>query len=446
MRFSDNPQETSIHVNVMADSASEFSIQSDSFGIRQISSSLSGFLVGLSSKGSSDSDTVWSPTSPLDFRAFVNLSNPFSVKSPRSPPQNGYQKKWDSSEVGLGIINSLAEEKESTNEVCNSLKRKNIVFGSQVKNNIPYSSRHFNESVSSFMKSKSLPRNYMISQLPQTKNPKFPFDSSNSAVANTEFPSQSGSFSSSLTSSAQNQDLRSKMFYSADSTITLSAPLVIDRDLLIKTSSLPIPIGSGHGHAGSLSARDIELSEDYTCIISHGPNPKTTRIFGDCILDCQAHELTNFEKKIDQEVEMTQVSDRPNDLSHYSSDEFLSFCYSCKKKLEKGGDIYMYGFVSNTFFHIFFLIPILALALTLYGFFPPLLAEVRKHFAVLIAALMRFLLRRKWIKHMNPPKALVNQVTMKISSCWVCPPHNQLSLLPMLSCLLVMKLSPSAPI
>lgn len=446
MGFSDNPQETSIHVNVMADSASEFSIQSDSFGIRQISSSLSGFLVGLSSKGSSDSDTVWSPTSPLDFRAFVNLSNPFSVKSPRSPPQNGYQKKWDSSEVGLGIINSLAEEKESTNEVCNSLKRKNIVFGSQVKNNIPYSSRHFNESVSSFMKSNSLPRNYMISQLPQTKNPKFPFDSSNSAVANTEFPSQSGSFSSSPTSSAQNQDLRSKMFYSADSTITLSAPLVIDRDLLIKTSSLPIPIGSGHGHAGSLSARDIELSEDYTCIISHGPNPKTTRIFGDCILDCQAHELTNFEKKIDQEVEMTQVSDRPNDLSHYSSDEFLSFCYSCKKKLEKGEDIYMYGFVSNTFFHIFFLIPILALALTLYGFFPPLLAEVRKHFAVLIAALMRFLLRRKWIKHMNPPKALVNQVTMKISCCWVCPPHNQLSLLPMLSCLLVMKLSPSAPI
>lgn len=371
MGFSDNPQETSIHVNVMADSASEFSIQSDSFGIRQISSSLSGFLVGLSSKGSSDSDTVWSPTSPLDFRAFVNLSNPFSVKSPRSPPQNGYQKKWDSSEVGLGIINSLAEEKESTSEVCNSLKRKNIVFGSQVKNNIPYSSRHFNELVSSFMKSNSLPRNYMISQLPQTKNPKFPFDSSNSVVGNTEFPSQSGSFSSSPTSSAQNQDLRSKMFYSADSTITLSAPLVIDRDLLIKTSSLPIPIGSGHGHAGSLSARDIELSEDYTCIISHGPNPKTTRIFGDCILDCQAHELTNFDKKIDQEVEMTQVSERPNDLSQYSSDEFLSFCYSCKKKLEKGEDIYMYGFVSNTFFHIFFLIPILALALTLYGFFSP---------------------------------------------------------------------------
>ncbi|XP_052287473.1 FCS-Like Zinc finger 10 isoform X3 [Citrus sinensis] len=292
----------------MADSASEFSIQSDSFGIRQISSSLSGFLVGLSSKGSSDSDTVWSPTSPLDFRAFVNLSNPFSVKSPRSPPQNGYQKKWDSSEVGLGIINSLAEEKELTSEVCNSLKRKNIVFGSQVKNNIPYSSRHFNESVSSFMKSNSLPRNYMISQLPQTKNPKFPFDSSNSVVGNTEFPSQSGSFSSSPTSSAQNQDLRSKMFYSADSTITLSAPLVIDRDLLIKTSSLPIPIGSGHGHA-----------------------------------DCQAHELTNFDKKIDQEVEMTQVSERPNDLSQYSSDEFLSFCYSCKKKLEKGEDIYMYG-------------------------------------------------------------------------------------------------------
>lgn len=342
MRFSDNPQETFIHVNVMADSASEFNIQSESFGIRQISSSLSGFLGGLSSKGSSDSDTVWSPTSPLDFRAFVNLSNPFSVKSPRSSPQNGYQKKWDSSEVGLGIINSLAEEKESTGEVCNSLKRKNIVFGPQVKINIPNSSMHFNELVNSFTKSNSLPRNYMISPLAQTKNPNFPFDSSNGIVGNGECPSHSGSFSSSLTGLAQNQDLRSKMFYSAESTITLNAPLVIDTDLLVKTSSLPIPIVSGHEHAGSLSARDIELSEDYTCIISHGPNPKTTHIFGDCILDCQAHELTNFDKKIDQEVELLQVSERANGLTHCSSDEFLSFCHSCKKKLEKEEDIYMY--------------------------------------------------------------------------------------------------------
>lgn len=35
----------------------------------------------------------------------------------------------------------------------------------------------------------------------------------------------------------------------------------------------------------------MALSEDYTCIISHGPNPKTTHIFGDCILDCDPSEL-----------------------------------------------------------------------------------------------------------------------------------------------------------
>ncbi|CAI0423413.1 unnamed protein product [Linum tenue] len=33
------------------------------------------------------------------------------------------------------------------------------------------------------------------------------------------------------------------------------------------------------------TAGEIELSEDYTCVISHGPIPKTTHIFDDCIID-----------------------------------------------------------------------------------------------------------------------------------------------------------------
>ncbi|CAH2068016.1 unnamed protein product [Thlaspi arvense] len=45
-----------------------------------------------------------------------------------------------------------------------------------------------------------------------------------------------------------------------------------------------------------IPTREMALSEDYTCIISHGPNPKTTHIFGDCILDCDPKEFGGLEK------------------------------------------------------------------------------------------------------------------------------------------------------
>ncbi|KAJ4718162.1 Pre-mRNA cleavage complex 2 protein Pcf11, putative isoform 2 [Melia azedarach] len=336
----------------MADSASESYVHCDTFSIRQISSSLfgiPGFLVGLSSKVSSDVDSVRSPTSPLDFRVFVNLSNPFSVKSPRSSSQNGYHKKWDCSKVGLGIVNSLAEENKSSSDVLYSLKRKNIVFGPQVKTNIPTSSRCCHESVNSLTKSNSLPPNYMISTLSQTKNPKFPFGRSNGVLENGELLLESEPFSSSLISPAQNHNLSSKSFSTTAGTMTMSAPVVmdrglpVDRALSLKSYSLPIPIGPS-GHAGSLATNEIELSEDYTCIISHGPNPKTTHIFGDCILECPTHEFANSDKEGEEGVELPQVAVPPEGLSltHYPSDEFLSFCYSCKKKLDNGEDIYMY--------------------------------------------------------------------------------------------------------
>ncbi|XP_073133982.1 FCS-Like Zinc finger 8-like [Henckelia pumila] len=34
-----------------------------------------------------------------------------------------------------------------------------------------------------------------------------------------------------------------------------------------------------------LSLKEMEMCEDYTCVISHGPNPKTTHIFDDCIVE-----------------------------------------------------------------------------------------------------------------------------------------------------------------
>ncbi|KHG28688.1 Inactive tyrosine-protein kinase 7 [Gossypium arboreum] len=245
--------------NLMADPDSESIFRSDALGLRHISSSLfniPGFLVGFSAKGSSDSDAVRSPTSPLDLRVFANLSNPFSVKSPQSPSQNGYRKKWDCNKIDLGIVNLLADENKPNGEKLEFPKRKNIIFRPRMKTELPCSSRTIG-----------------INSSPQ---------------------------------------------------------------LVSKPSSLPTPLGHT---SGSLSAHEIELSEDYTCIISHGPNPKTTRIFGDCILECHNDELTNFDKTAEQ---LPRFAKNTETLTAYPSDEFLSFCYSCKKKFEKDDDIYMY--------------------------------------------------------------------------------------------------------
>ncbi|KAF2301302.1 hypothetical protein GH714_022497 [Hevea brasiliensis] len=264
--------------NLMADSATESHCQSDASGLRHISSTFfnfPGFFVGFGSRGSSDSDSIRSPTS-LDFSFFSNLSNSFSQKS-RSPTQNGHQKKWDCSKVGKSDSDA--------------------VFG--------------NDGV------RLEPKPFEISS-PISLSPTSPLSSKKFC---------SDSRTTTITSLPQ---------FSGGCTQT-------DNSSEIKSSSLPVPIGSSHGCVGSLSAREIELSEDYTCIISYGPNPKTTHIFGDCILECHTNEMSNFDKTQNLGSELPQEAnclELEGPTSH-PSNEFLSFCYSCKKKLEKGDDIYI---------------------------------------------------------------------------------------------------------
>ncbi|KAJ4890601.1 hypothetical protein Rs2_30349 [Raphanus sativus] len=82
---------------------------------------------------------------------------------------------------------------------------------------------------------------------------------------------------------------------------------------------------SKFGSDNAFSSEDeMEMSEDYTCIITHGPNPKTTHIYGDQVLECHKNE-DNKEKSIESEL-----------------DYFLSVCNFCNKKLVVGEDIYMY--------------------------------------------------------------------------------------------------------
>ncbi|KAF0916098.1 hypothetical protein E2562_000707 [Oryza meyeriana var. granulata] len=104
------------------------------------------------------------------------------------------------------------------------------------------------------------------------------------------------------------------------------------------SGSLPASIAGGgvRRFIGSVSASDIEQSEDYTCIIARGPNPKTTHIFGDCILEPQpaavaAMDVTEAAAESYWVVKCAAAGD----------DDFLSSCFTCKKKLE-GNDIYIY--------------------------------------------------------------------------------------------------------
>lgn len=106
--------------------------------------------------------------------------------------------------------------------------------------------------------------------------------------------------------------------------------------------SLPASIAGGGGRrrfVGSVSASEVEQSEDYTCIIARGPNPKTTHIFGDCILEPQDVEAAV--EVNDGAAKSYLVVKCATETAADAGEDFLSSCFTCKKKLE-GNDIYIY--------------------------------------------------------------------------------------------------------
>ncbi|XP_010429571.1 PREDICTED: protein MARD1-like [Camelina sativa] len=90
---------------------------------------------------------------------------------------------------------------------------------------------------------------------------------------------------------------------------------------------------SDNAFSSCLSEDDME---DYTCIIAHGPNPKTTHIYGDRVLECHKNESKGDDDDSDEKHIETQSD------SMLASVNFLSVCNFCNKKLEGGEDIYMY--------------------------------------------------------------------------------------------------------
>ncbi|KAF5203247.1 Fcs-like zinc finger [Thalictrum thalictroides] len=253
------------------------------------------FFAGFSVKGSSEIESAMSPTSTLDSKSFCAFVNPFwSDKTTKTTSRLSsepslenkhhlFEKKLDSKGVGLGIVDALNDEE--TNKKLFKPDSRMVLFGSQLKIQIP----SLPTSVLSPAESPRSPADFGI----KTRNPQL----------------GSLSFSSGLSPCSA----KKSPFSSSNSGLeTPSSPQVI---------------------IGCLSASEMELSEDYTCVISHGPNPKTIHIFGDCIVE-NCCEIVGFSG--------LKESGFSADCSPRSSEDFLSFCYNCKKKLGEGKDIYMY--------------------------------------------------------------------------------------------------------
>ncbi|KAJ9183448.1 hypothetical protein P3X46_007300 [Hevea brasiliensis] len=333
----------------MSDSGSESHTQSDCLGYNHKTNSffrVPGLFVALTPKGLSDCDSVRSPTSPLDFRVFSNLGNPY--KSPRSS-HNGYQKTWDCSKVGLSIVNSLDDDMRESGKVLQSLDSKNILFGQQVRAKTP----KFQAYANSFEAPKSLPRNFAI--FPHT-HANSPLQSGSSDVI---FETGEAPFEPEHFGKIQCCSLDSCKSFSTLSHLAEPKSNVTSRNFCLKTTRVnspwqfsggspnsknslhtdlnltPLSVGSANGCIVSLSASEIELSEEYTCVISHGPNPKKTHIYGDFILECYSNE--------GNETGMPQAATSSPIKSPLPLNDFLNFCNHCNKKLEGERDIYIYS-------------------------------------------------------------------------------------------------------
>uniref|UniRef100_A0A7N0U0H2 FLZ-type domain-containing protein n=2 Tax=Kalanchoe fedtschenkoi TaxID=63787 RepID=A0A7N0U0H2_KALFE len=95
-----------------------------------------------------------------------------------------------------------------------------------------------------------------------------------------------------------------------------------------------------------LSVTEMELSEDYTCVISHGPNPKTTHIFDNYIVGCYSGVLSPLELKR-SDCCFLPDADNLDDASGGSN-----MCKNCKKDLgnenaRRGSEAYVSQVGSN---------------------------------------------------------------------------------------------------
>nr|GMD44278.1 FCS-Like Zinc finger 10-like [Ipomoea batatas] len=333
--------------HLMPDSSSESHLNSGVFAQKHKVSSffnVPALFVGLNPK-QSESDSVRSPTSPLEFRVFSTLN---TLRSQRS--SEGHQKSWGGSKVGLSIIDALDDKTKRPGNLPIPSKSKNIIFGPQMSCKTP----NFVNHSDSFDAAKSLPKNIPIFPCTEPKPFNLHNDSSYVLFGIGDAPLEEGISSASMRScsldsgrsgshfagfASRKSNLQSGSFgteHGINSAISQNVRELskLSNSSGAKLSSMPAP-------AGSISTSEIELSEDYTCVRTHGPNPKVTHIFCDCILECHNNEFTNFSKNGEEEKGLSKGPDCCEEHLSYPSSDFLSFCYTCKKKLD-GKDIFIY--------------------------------------------------------------------------------------------------------
>ncbi|EYU46563.1 hypothetical protein MIMGU_mgv1a011071mg [Erythranthe guttata] len=110
-------------------------------------------------------------------------------------------------------------------------------------------------------------------------------------------------------------------------------------DFGIKTrniSQLSSPVLGGKDLGRQLSLKEMELSEDYTRVITHGPNPKTTHIYDDCIVESSCLDEIKTTTNNNNGFQTTDI------IPKSSSMDFMSSCHNCRQILGHGKDIYMY--------------------------------------------------------------------------------------------------------
>jgi hypothetical protein len=82
--------------------------------------------------------------------------------------------------------------------------------------------------------------------------------------------------------------------------------------------------------AAGVSPMEMAMSEDYTCVISRGPNPRTTHIFDDCIVESCGDVLV---QKVEKEADGGGTAVESG---------FVTSCHTCNKQMGHGNDIFVY--------------------------------------------------------------------------------------------------------
>ncbi|OEL20260.1 hypothetical protein BAE44_0018721 [Dichanthelium oligosanthes] len=262
-------------------------------------------LVGLGAAkcGAAAAPDCDSPTSPLDLRPFAALGGSL-LRSPRSP------RSWDSHRVGLGglVDDALAEPAAGA---------RSRLLGPQMRQPFKLPQR----LAKSFT---TQPRDCAMAAFPELGN----------------VGTAAGAVGKPVPCSKSYGDVKSGPEITVPSGAKPGASShPADLGKFPSSGSLPASIGGPRRYIGSVSAMEVEQSEDYTCIIAHGPNPKTTRIFGDCILEPCTVRVSDGESMDSMEVKegaesywLVKCFDDGE-----AGEEFLNSCVSCKKKLDGNG-------------------------------------------------------------------------------------------------------------